>query len=99
MFVLEHPDVIGNVLSLSGAFCRGAAGSSEGFAYPTFTRTLFAALHRMRGLREHAYAVDVVVDGESAIVQAAVNGYDAKQRADHERTTAAVSCGLRRMQC
>ena len=29
-----------------------------------------------KGLREHAYAVDVVTDGDSAIVQAAVNEYD-----------------------
>jgi DNA-binding response OmpR family regulator len=29
-----------------------------------------------KGLREHAYAVDVVTDGESAVVQAAVNEYD-----------------------
>jgi DNA-binding response OmpR family regulator len=29
-----------------------------------------------KGLREHAYAVDVVTDGETAIVQAAVNEYD-----------------------
>jgi two-component system copper resistance phosphate regulon response regulator CusR len=30
-----------------------------------------------KGLREHAYAVDVVVDGDQAVVQAAVNQYDA----------------------
>lgn len=30
-----------------------------------------------RGLREHAYAVDVASDGDSAIYQAAVNSYDA----------------------
>lgn len=30
-----------------------------------------------RALREHAYAVDVVTDGESALVEAAVNEYDA----------------------
>ena len=30
-----------------------------------------------KGLREHAYAVDVVADGDAAIVQAAVNEYDA----------------------
>jgi DNA-binding response OmpR family regulator len=29
-----------------------------------------------KGLREHAYAVDVVADGDSAVVQAAVNEYD-----------------------
>ena len=29
-----------------------------------------------KGLREHAYAVDVVADGEAAVVQAAVNEYD-----------------------
>ena len=29
-----------------------------------------------KGLREHAYAVDVVADGDAAIVQAAVNEYD-----------------------
>ena len=30
-----------------------------------------------RGLREHAYAVDVAYDGDAAIYQAAVNSYDA----------------------
>jgi len=30
-----------------------------------------------RGLREHAYAVDVVGDGERAVVEAVVNDYDA----------------------
>src|SRR5690242_10528982 len=30
-----------------------------------------------KGLREHAYAVDVVADGDAAIVQAVVNDYDA----------------------
>ncbi|MDB4882146.1 MAG: OmpR family two-component response regulator [Gemmatimonadetes bacterium] len=29
-----------------------------------------------KGLREHAYAVDVVADGDTAVVQAAVNEYD-----------------------
>jgi DNA-binding response OmpR family regulator len=29
-----------------------------------------------KGLREHAYAVDVVTDGSAAVVQAAVNEYD-----------------------
>jgi DNA-binding response OmpR family regulator len=29
-----------------------------------------------KGLREHAYAVDVVADGNTAVVQAAVNDYD-----------------------
>lgn len=29
-----------------------------------------------KGLREHAYAVDVVADGDAAVVQAAVNEYD-----------------------
>src|SRR5947209_17356866 len=29
-----------------------------------------------KGLREHAYAVDVVADGDAAMVQAAVNEYD-----------------------
>ena len=29
-----------------------------------------------KGLREHAYAVDVVADGDSAVVQATVNEYD-----------------------
>lgn len=29
-----------------------------------------------KGLREHAYAVDVVSDGDAAVVQAAVNDYD-----------------------
>ena len=30
-----------------------------------------------KGLREHAYAVDVVLDGDAAISQAAINEYDA----------------------
>ena len=30
-----------------------------------------------KGLREHAYAVDVAADGESALVQAVLNDYDA----------------------
>lgn len=30
-----------------------------------------------KGLREHAYAVDLVTDGEAALVEAAVNEYDA----------------------
>jgi len=29
-----------------------------------------------KGLREHAYAVDVVADGDSAVTQAAINEYD-----------------------
>jgi Response regulators consisting of a CheY-like receiver domain and a winged-helix DNA-binding domain len=30
-----------------------------------------------RGLRENAYAVDVAADGDAAMMQAVLNGYDA----------------------
>src|SRR5439155_10428644 len=71
---------------------RRTCNRLDRFAVLAYGQTLPARLHRMRlllaeddrylsamlskGLREQAYAVDVVSDGDSAIVQAAVNEYD-----------------------